>query len=88
MCETTFKEKRRKTGRVLNLILHVFLLTGCSDIVSVNFDDWEAVKTSGTMERGWVPHWLPREATNIKERHNLDTNAIALSFKYLSIKHP
>jgi len=66
--------------KVLKLILPIYLLAGCSDALDASFDDWEAVNASGSIERGWIPYWLPKEATNIQERHNLDTTAIAFSF--------
>lgn len=63
------------------LVVSVFLLAACSDNVSGKYDDWEAVSASGSIKRGWIPNWLPRDAKNIQERHNIDTNAIALSFE-------
>ena len=27
------------------------------------------------MQRGWLPEWLPRTATRIHERHNMDASA-------------
>ena len=31
--------------------------------------------------RGWVPEWLPRDASHVVLRYNLDTNFIWLNFK-------
>ena len=65
----------------LSLVMVIYLLTACSDNLSKQYDNCETVSASGSFERGWIPSWLPREAKNIQERHNIDTNAIALSFE-------
>jgi hypothetical protein len=31
-------------------------------------------------KRGWMPAWMPKEATTISERHDLDTNQVLISF--------
>ncbi len=71
--------------RLSKLLLGVaiYLLAACSENSSEEYDNWHAVNESGSIKRGWIPSWLPREGTNIKERHNIDTNALALSFEVL-----
>lgn len=39
----------------------------------------EALK-SGSVDRGWLPDWLPEDSYNISEAHNIDTNARAFKF--------
>lgn len=39
----------------------------------------EAIE-DGYVDKGWIPAWIPRDATEIRETHNLDSNASALSF--------
>jgi len=73
--------KIKPVAKILKLIFPVFLLVGCSDVVDASFDDWEAVNVSGSIKRGWIPYWLPKESVNIQERHNLDTSAMAFSFE-------
>lgn len=68
----------------LPLAVIIFLFAGCSENLSETYSDWQAVNASGSMERGWIPKWLPTEAINIKEQHNLDTNALAISFEVTS----
>lgn len=34
------------------------------------------------IEKGWIPHFLPQDATNIAETHDLDTNTVMLSYRY------
>ncbi len=44
-----------------------------------NFDE---VLESGLIERGWIPKYIPRSATDIYEKHDLDTNKVVMSFTY------
>jgi hypothetical protein len=41
---------------------------------SSRFSTYEELKGSGLIERGWVPEFLPRSATDIAESHDVDTN--------------
>ena len=41
------------------------------------------VIADNAIERGWIPSILPKSAYDIKEKHNLDTNELNGSFKYL-----
>lgn len=34
----------------------------------------------GGVASGWVPSWLPLNATNLRETHDIDTNNSALAF--------
>ena len=34
-----------------------------------------AARAAGAIERGWIPTWLPGSARNLREAHDLDTNA-------------
>ena len=38
----------------------------------------------GAIARGWLPEWVPASATNIREVHDLDTNAQWISFNAIS----
>ena len=35
---------------------------------------------SGVLGKGWIPEWLPQDATDLREVHNIDSNAGELSF--------
>jgi hypothetical protein len=53
----------------------------CSgDVRDAAFTSYEEALASGAVEQGWVPTWVPRQATEIREVHNIDTNERALSF--------
>jgi len=47
----------------------------------VNFNE---LAESGLIERGWLPSYFPKSATNIFEQHNIDTNEVFASFNYLT----
>ena len=34
----------------------------------------------GAIDRGWVPEWIPAQATNIREIHDIDTNESMMAF--------
>lgn len=36
--------------------------------------------TSGALDRGWIPPFLPASAKEITEKHNLDTNEVWVAF--------
>ncbi|MDH5828919.1 hypothetical protein QFW80_00070 [Luteimonas sp. M1R5S18] len=53
------------------------LLVGClNDTLDASYDSLADVD----MTKGWVPAWLPETAVNLREVHNLDSNASALAF--------
>lgn len=52
------------------------MLMACAgETYEVNYDTLHIAQASGAIQRGWLPAWLPREAKNIYEVHNLDSNA-------------
>lgn len=51
-----------------------------SDKTSLRFKDYSDLLASGSIASGWVPYWIPREAVNIQEWHDIDTNAGCVVF--------
>lgn len=47
-----------------------------------SFATYEELKASGLIERGWIPEYLPKSATEIRESHDIDTNSGWASFQY------
>jgi hypothetical protein len=43
------------------------------------------VNEYNAITRGWIPEFLPEEAIQIKERHNLDTNEGWGTFTYIEV---
>jgi len=46
------------------------------------FADYTEAKASGLMDRGWIPTFIPKSATDLREQHDLDTNWVKMSFNY------
>jgi hypothetical protein len=52
------------------------LLSACApETVSRHYDTYALLEQDRAIDRGWLPEWLPRQATAIDEMHNIDTNA-------------
>lgn len=57
-------------------VLACLLLAACArEVLEVEYDSFTVARDAGAMQRGWLPAWLPPNATRIRERHDLDTNA-------------
>jgi hypothetical protein len=66
------------------IIFIVLLLSWCQYTENPRsyFATYEDAKNSGIMDAGWMPTYIPRSSKEIHETHNLDTNAVHMSFKY------
>jgi len=62
-------------------VLFGIFLASCSDVFDTKYKNWQEIDADGAIKRGWIPEWLPKEAVNIQERHNLDTSELAFSFE-------
>lgn len=67
------------------LVTGVLLCVGCDRIENVettysSFDD--VIKANAIGEGKWIPQFLPQSARDIREKHNLDTNEIWLTFEF------
>ena len=70
-------------GRALAVVLSALgtVVTGCVDTVSdATFAAAREARDAGYIENGWIPPWLPDNATDIREAHDLDTNVSMLAF--------
>jgi hypothetical protein len=47
-----------------------------------SFSNYNDAKSSGMMDAGWIPTYIPLSSTDIKETHNIDTNTVKMTFKY------
>ena len=50
------------------------------ETLDASFGSTQEAIDAGLVEKGWVPAWIPRDATDLREVHNLDTNVSELSF--------
>lgn len=67
-------------GRIILLI--AFAMTACREDFESSYRTYHDAAADGAISRGWLPAWLPTTATEIREWHNLDTNATFASFIY------
>ena len=64
------------------LAVGLFVLGGCSptNVQKSRYPSTEAARSDGAVARGWVPSWLPAQATKLKEIHSVDTGESSLRF--------
>ncbi|MUV15458.1 hypothetical protein [Noviluteimonas gilva] len=46
-----------------------------------SFDTASDAIDAGLVYKGWIPGWLPHDAVELREVHNIDTSASELSFE-------
>ena len=55
---------------------------GClGTTIDARFDDATEAVAAGMVEKGWIPAWMPKNAVNLREVHDLDTSVGELSFE-------
>ncbi len=71
-------------GRILHIAMSIALAAiaaSCtSDVLDASYATRAEAAASGAVNRGWIPTWVPPEAVELQEVHDLDTNESALSF--------
>jgi hypothetical protein len=69
-------------GSTRLLVASVLALTGCgsSDIIEAAYPSVEAARAAGAFSRGWLPAWIPAQATSLREIHSVDSNESSLLF--------
>ena len=61
-------------------VLAAGLYFAASERVESTYANYADAKRAGAIERGWIPAFVPRSATDIQESHDLDTNRQHLRF--------
>ena len=57
------------------------LLSACTnDVLDASYATHAEAMAAGAVQRGWIPAWVPPEATDLREVHSVDTNESALVF--------
>ena len=56
------------------------LLLSCSDTIEEEYRNIKEAEKDGAIIRGWIPSWLPKSTSEIKEVHDLDINSSILAF--------
>ncbi len=52
------------------------------DTFKSEFTTYEEMKKSRVFRNGWLPKYIPKTATNIQEKHDLDSNSVFATFQY------
>lgn len=63
------------------LALATVLAGGCGERQEARYATYRDAVAHGAVHRGWLPAYVPHEATEIAEVHDLDTNAQLLRFQ-------
>jgi hypothetical protein len=65
------------------LAISVLLLSvACNETQHRVYPTRQEAVADGAIDRGWVPKWLPPSATDIREVHNIDSNATLMTFRF------
>lgn len=55
-------------------------LGACGLVMDSPFDTLCEALDADMVNKGWIPDWVPHEATDLREVHDLDSNTSALAF--------
>ena len=67
---------------VLLMLVSTWLWSPSLDTtVEVEYATGRELKAAGMVERGWVPAWIPDEAIDVHEIHDVDNNLSAFAFR-------
>lgn len=56
-------------------------VTACAwETLDSSYGTAKAAVDAGMIEKGWIPAWVPQDATDLREVHNVDSNVSELSF--------
>jgi hypothetical protein len=64
--------------KTFHIILVILFIGACSEVTE--FDAKNAEEAKPFVEAGWLPKWLPETATDIRQAHDIDTNAVVAAF--------
>ena len=57
------------------------IISACTnDVLDTSYATQAEAVAAGAVQRGWIPAWVPTEATDLREVHSVDTNESALLF--------
>lgn len=56
------------------------IVASCSDTYEATYANYAEAESDGAVSRGWIPDFVPRNARNTEELHNVDTNQQTLTF--------
>ncbi|MGG6342118.1 hypothetical protein ACQ5SA_02570 [Stenotrophomonas indicatrix] len=56
------------------------ILTSCDLVMDRSYATKQEAVDAEMITKGWIPAWVPEEATDLREVHDLDSNVSALAF--------
>lgn len=65
-------------------LLTVLIFSSCNENPESYYSNYQDLKASAYLTKGWIPEILPECAYEIREIHNIDNNHIFGTFKYQS----
>jgi hypothetical protein len=65
-------------------VLTVLKISSCNENPECYYSNYQDLKASGYLAKGWIPEILPECAYEIREIHNMDNNHIFGTFQYQS----
>lgn len=72
----------RNAHRFLPVIVLAFTVSGCMEVASTEYADRNhAISRDAIGKSKWLPEWLPKDAVDIREAHDMDTNESWLIFR-------
>ena len=63
-------------------------LVGCAEQIAHRFETGAAAHSSELAQGGWVPHWLPPSAREVRLQYDIDTNERWLRFEVDQSQRP
>lgn len=51
------------------------------EVVEERYATWEEARLAGAVEEGWIPPFVPRSATDLRDLHDIDSNLQILRFQ-------
>jgi hypothetical protein len=70
-----------KFSQLIQATILCSLVSGCFwETTDASYGTAAEAMDSGVMGKGWIPEWLPQDATDLREVHNVDSNVSELSF--------
>ena len=69
-------------SRLMAITALVALTCSCTnDVLDATYATRAEAVSAGAIKRGWIPSWIPPEASSLNEVHNVDTNESVLAFR-------
>lgn len=66
--------------RLFLLFALCLILTSCDLVMDSSYATKQEAVDAEMIAKGWIPAWVPEEATDLREVHDLDSNVSALAF--------